>query len=344
MTASSYTVLYSGKDRKAFLAARRVGIGASQAAAALGFSKFQTPYDVWEDKTGRRLDLRQTQPMEWGTALESVIARRFGVRHGHFPPRDDRYAPIGKVLPTPGVLQSIEYPWLLASPDRVLDLFDSPGRLEPLEIKTQNAFGRADWQITDEQPNGVPLFYEAQNQAQQLVMHGLDDAQRGWVVPLIGGNDMPDPFLIPFARDFAEDYLIAKLREWFEKHITNDEPPALTLMDDVNRIFPARRGKVFVATPRLVELVAERNDLQPRASADKKRDDAIKAEIKLAMLDATVLTDDDGTVLLTWDLPAKAADIEDVLDLGALKAVHPDVVAQFTTRQPKTQNRSMSFK
>lgn len=43
-----------------WLAARQSGIGASEAAAVLGFSKFASPYSVWGRKTGRIDEMRGT--------------------------------------------------------------------------------------------------------------------------------------------------------------------------------------------------------------------------------------------------------------------------------------------
>jgi putative phage-type endonuclease len=342
-TSAPYRVLNDGKDRKKMLASRSAGIGASEISAVLNFSKFQSPYDIWEKKTGRAPALEQTQAMEFGTALERVIADRFSVRHGHNPSKNPEHRPIGKLRPSPGVLQSIKYPFLLATPDRVLELFDRD-HLAPLEIKTAGAWVKSDW---DE---GVPLYYQPQNQQQQLVMHGLDGAEIGYIAPLLGGNDMPDPFELEFDRQFAEEYLIEKVGEWYQRHIVEDTPPPLTLKDDVNRIYPAMRGKPFVATPRLLELVAERNDLQPKMSADKKRDDEIKAEIKLAMLETTVLTtklDDEGKptdVLLTWDLPKTLPKTVMELDVEALKASQPLIFEKFAKSVVKPQSRTMTFK
>ncbi|MDP3766551.1 MAG: YqaJ viral recombinase family protein, partial [Dehalococcoidia bacterium] len=70
-------------DDAAWLAARRAGIGGTDAAAILGLSPFRTPLDVYLDKTGAAQDERtETQPMRWGKALEPVIAEAVEERIG----------------------------------------------------------------------------------------------------------------------------------------------------------------------------------------------------------------------------------------------------------------------
>src|SRR5215469_14323159 len=61
---------------------RRTGIGGSDAAAALGLSPWQTPYDLWEQKTGRAPPIEQTEPMLWGHLLEDIVRREYARRTG----------------------------------------------------------------------------------------------------------------------------------------------------------------------------------------------------------------------------------------------------------------------
>jgi putative phage-type endonuclease len=330
-----FVPIYRGRDRKKFLQARSLGIGASDIAAVLGFSKWRTPYEVWLDKTGRAPERDMTEFMEWGIALEAPIARRFQSRHG----RLDAPQPIGRVRPSPGVLQSRKYPWLLATPDRIVEEFET-GLAVPLEIKTQNAFGRDEW------AEAPPLYYQSQSQAQQIVWFGPDpqvDAH-GLVIPLIGGNSMPEPFTLPFDREFAE-FLIDDVGRWFHDHVVKDVPPPLTVADDIAGLMPPVDGKTITADSYIKSLIEERTQiLRPRLSKDEKRDAEIKAELKLAMLDATSIVDENGATLVTWALPRTAPKTVDEFDEAAFRAVHPALAAEFTTRVTKPQTRSMQFK
>ena len=59
-----------------WLAWRRGGLGASDAAAVLGLDPWRGPIEVWLDKTGQ-LPATSSEAMELGHALEPVIADRF---------------------------------------------------------------------------------------------------------------------------------------------------------------------------------------------------------------------------------------------------------------------------
>lgn len=52
---------------------RRLGLGASEVAAAIGLSPWRSPIDVWLEKTGRTAQGPETDAMRWGSALEPII-------------------------------------------------------------------------------------------------------------------------------------------------------------------------------------------------------------------------------------------------------------------------------
>ena len=63
-------------DREAWLEARKEqGIGASEAAAICGFSKWQTRTELWEIKTGRRQrkDISSKDYVERGHTTEDAV-------------------------------------------------------------------------------------------------------------------------------------------------------------------------------------------------------------------------------------------------------------------------------
>lgn len=53
-------------DRKNFL-------GGSDMAAALGMSKYKTPFQLWQEKTGRRIHGEETKQMSRGKKLEPIV-------------------------------------------------------------------------------------------------------------------------------------------------------------------------------------------------------------------------------------------------------------------------------
>lgn len=69
-------------DRAAWLAERRKGIGASESAAALGVSPYETPLNLYLRKLGFMPDAEETEPMRWGSLLEPLIAAEYERRTG----------------------------------------------------------------------------------------------------------------------------------------------------------------------------------------------------------------------------------------------------------------------
>lgn len=77
-------------SRAEWLAQRRTGIGGSDVAAILGLSPWRTPYQVWEDKTGRSDDQEETPALYWGRLLEDPIRQAYADRTGLTVTKPDR--------------------------------------------------------------------------------------------------------------------------------------------------------------------------------------------------------------------------------------------------------------
>ncbi|MCX2499574.1 YqaJ viral recombinase family protein, partial [Plesiomonas shigelloides] len=67
-----------------WLAIRQQGIGSSDAAAAIGLSRYKSPLTLWLEKTGRKAcdDLSQNAAVQWGIALEPLLAQVYAKRTG----------------------------------------------------------------------------------------------------------------------------------------------------------------------------------------------------------------------------------------------------------------------
>lgn len=197
-----------------WLGRRKFGIGGSDAAAILGLNKYATPYTVWLEKTNRAEpdDLSDNEKVYWGTVLEPVIADEFARRNPEFD-----------VLEPGAMYQSVEYPWMLASVDRVI--YEQPGNPEDdnpwepvgiLEIKTCGERMRPEWE------DGVPDYYLAQVN-HYLAVTGY---QFAYVAVLIAGQEYRE---YRIERDDEDiDYLIEKESEFWYEYVEADKVPPLT--------------------------------------------------------------------------------------------------------------------
>lgn len=101
-----------GADRGAWLAARRQGIGASEIAAVMGISPWDSPFSLyWRKREG--WEVEATEEMRVGTLVEPAVADWWAETQD---PHENLY-----VVPA-GLVASAERPWQLATPDRLVCL------------------------------------------------------------------------------------------------------------------------------------------------------------------------------------------------------------------------------
>lgn len=144
------------KDRDEWLAMRAVGIGASEAASAVGMSPWQTPLELWKLKSGITApkDLSGNTAVENGNFMEPILRAFYIACH---PSYTLNYFPYDIVFQD-------DRPWLFATLDG--ELTDEGGRHGILEIKTATPNGKAGW---DKWANGnLPQNYYIQTLHQLL--------------------------------------------------------------------------------------------------------------------------------------------------------------------------------
>jgi putative phage-type endonuclease len=149
-------LLPAGADRDEWLEARQAGIGASEIAAVMGISPYDSPFSCWwRKRNGWAADV--TEEMSAGTRLEPIIADWFAERA-----IDADGEPTMTVRPA-GLYRHTERPWQLATPDRLLMLprEDRPARFRCgalLECKA--AFSWDGW--GEPGTDQIPVHYRAQ--------------------------------------------------------------------------------------------------------------------------------------------------------------------------------------
>lgn len=207
-------VLPAGCDRDDWLAVRRTGIGASEIAAVLGVSPYDSPFSLyWRKKLGTEVDANED--MEWGLRLEDPIAVKFAEQHPEFD-----------VQPG-GLYRHHEHDWMLATPDRLL--YDHPcprigdhadcRAVELAQVKTTYSFD--DWGEpgTDE----IPVYYRAQVM-QEMDVHG---ARRVHLPVLASRRDANGKRYREYVVDYdPEDAALGrKAGGEFMRRLADEDPP-----------------------------------------------------------------------------------------------------------------------
>lgn len=97
-------------DEAAWLAARREGIGASEASATVGKNPYMSNEELWEIKTGRRqaADISNQACVQYGHAAEAPIRELFALDH---PEYTVQYGGAFDMVRNP------DFPWLFATLD-----------------------------------------------------------------------------------------------------------------------------------------------------------------------------------------------------------------------------------
>lgn len=269
---------YAGeyRDRDEWLELRRGGIGSSDCSAVLGMSKYESPFSVWVDKTGRGRPDDETEAMMWGTLLEPVIRAQLSIR-------------LGLDIEECATLRSRERPWQLYNPDGLI-----PETGELVEIK--NASG---WLAQEWADDGVPDHAELQ------VQHGMavTGAVGAYVAGLIGGNRMKYEY-IPRDDHLINNVIIPAEQHFWDTYVLGDEQPPIdgtdATTDAIAHLWPRRFDQTEVAedVSEVVAAVADYEAALAAEKAGKKAKDQATNVLAALMRGADVLTDAAGNKLV----------------------------------------------
>lgn len=273
------------QDRAAWLAERRQGIGGSDLAAIMGLSPWATPVTVWLDKTGRQPPQEENEAMRIGRELEDFVARRYTMETGRTVQRYNTMLHDGCLL---GNLDR-----LVVMPGEKVASHKQEIRTDTLlECKTSSC----EWD------GEVPLYYQTQVQHYMGLCPALKMAD---VAVLFLWRKHFEIYRVE--RDQAViDHIQRVLREWWERHVVNDEMPQPTNEIDCKLLWSrSNPGKSVMASDTIAAQIDRYRDLK---KAEKQiKDEMAQAQSKIfaAMGDAEAICDATGKTLATWKSPTK---------------------------------------
>lgn len=204
-------------NREDWLSMRGMGIGASEAAAAVGMSPWQSPIDLWKLKSGvsEPKDLSGNAAVEQGNRMEPLL-RAFYI--GTHPEYQLEYHPYDMIYQD-------NRPWLFATLDG--ELTDESGKHGILEIKTATPNGKAGW---EKWANGnMPQNYYIQT-LHQMLATGYDFVRLFAALYSMNGDITLREFEIE-REDAEEDmqWLLEQETEFWRK-VENGIMPAMPLI------------------------------------------------------------------------------------------------------------------
>lgn len=253
----------SEPSREAWLRARRGGIGASDAAAVVGCSPYQSTLGLWGEKTGRVApqEPADMDAVEMGRLLEPIVLERLRQKTGLWV----------EAWPSELLVVRDGEAWQRCTPDGLV--FDGARRVGLVQAKTARETD-AGW---GEEP---PVHYQMQVQ-HEMAVTGLPYAL---LVVLFGGRRLE---WYAVQRDqVVIDWLTSVERQvWGYIERNEDLPLELSSGDvalraaDTLRLHPDDDGSEIVLDSWQADVVREYADLCDAARGSDKRRDQLKAQI-----------------------------------------------------------------
>jgi putative phage-type endonuclease len=279
--------------------ARSEFIGASDAAAAIGINPYQTPYQLYLDKTGQSEPFNGNELTYWGSVLEPPIANRLSEETGL------------KLRKHGQTIIAKEHPFMGCHLD-----YKVSGAPIVVEIKTGGFFTRNSW--GESGSDQIPDQYLIQVQ-HQMICTGYRQALLG---VLLGGQEFRH-YSIPFDESLAE-IIIQKERGFWECVATMNPPPPSTL-GDVAQLYPRDTGQSIEAPLSVAGLVESLRSAKANANDAATKAETIEIELKNFIGSNSSLIDSTGKTLVTWK-----AQTTNRIDTTLLKKEQPDIAAQYT--------------
>ena len=280
---------------------RRQGIGGSDAAAVLGYSRWHSAYDVWRSKIADVADA-DNESTRRGTRREPELVREYCNLTGK------------TVYKAPHLIHP-DYGYVCANLDGII-----PGE-RVIEAKTSRR--RDGW--GDEGTEDVPIDYYLQCQHYMLVATALG---------LIPDADPLCDIFVSIAGEAIQCYTITGNKElWaamltkyadFWRHVTDLTPPDnLTVFEQVE-LLPASTTQTKYAS-NAIEVTVERIRHYNRIIADAE--DIVKeskAELLLYAGDCEAVLKADGSTLYT----CKTSKPRQMVDADLLRRKYPEIYAE----------------
>lgn len=282
---------------------RKKGIGGSDVSVVCGINQYQSPVELWMEKTNQLPHQEAGEAAYWGTQLEALVRSEFTKRTGI------------EVMTVKQLLQSEEHPFMLANLDGVCEhpIYGSC----IFEAKTASAYKAENWN------DRIPDEYMLQIQHYMAVT----GYQGTYIAVLIGGNTFKWKFV---ERDEELIAMLIKLEGDFWNHVRTMTPPPLD-GSEASAKFLSERFPDSLPSSR-IDLPKDANDLivqYDNACEELKRITERKqeAENRLKQMLGENEMGVAGERIITWKNIS-----QERLDSKTLKSEHPTLYKKYVNQ------------
>ncbi len=294
-------IIIKPKSHDEWLKAREAGIGASEVAAILGLSPWDSPFSLWLRKTHQVPPIEENDAMRRGHYLEDAVVQWWMHETGE---------QVIKASAADIIYVHPDHPYMRVTPDRIVK-----GRKKILEVKsTSISMGET-----------IPVYYMAQVQYQMYVT-GIHQAE---LIYIQGGLTF-GRFIVEYDEEFAE-FIAEKVTEfWYNNVLGGQEPDAINVADLAVKVPKSTPEKSIQADDTALAQIAEIRAKKAQYEALGKEIEALTDSLKMFMTDSEALLDESGNILLTW----KSGKDKTSFDSKTFAAENPDLYAKYCKTVP----------
>jgi len=227
---------------------RTRGLGGSDAAPAIGLSRWKSSFRLFLEKTGQIDRPEANERMQIGLEVEEAI----------FQMVRKRLEPEGLHLTHNNeFFVSEEYPWMLGNIDG--DIYDpASDSFGVLEIKFVSPYGKEEW-IGEE----IPQEYLIQLQ------HYFVVTERTWgIMAALIGNERLIIKRVEKDEELCK-MMVEKERDFWEEHVLKNIPPEVDGSPDteeiLNSLYPSANNESIELSPTADHVIGELLDLKVRS-------------------------------------------------------------------------------
>lgn len=290
-----------------------IGIGGSDAPVILGISKWKTPFQLYQEKTGEKKYTVENDAIHWGIILEAVVAAEYARRNRV------------KVARSNATIQHPKYPWMIGNIDRRV-LNKDGGML--LEVKTAGRWANME-EWGEDGSSDIPAAYMAQIQ-HYLAITGWANAD---LVALIAGQDFRTYHIKP---DAAYIENLIKEEEIFWNRIQEKNPPPPVNPDDFVRRWPIDNGQSVIATEEIEEAIFDYSEITSSIKKLEDEKDSLKFTIESFLGEKSFIIGADGR-----EMASCKSQESNRLDVKKIKIELPEVAEKYNE---KTVTRVLRLK
>jgi len=235
-----YNILVSTENlpHEDWLAYRNLGIGGSDASVVCGINRWKSPVELYMEKKSMFPPVDAGEAAYWGNRLEGLVREEFTLRTGI------------EVMPVNAILQSEEYPFMLANLDGYC-YHPQHGEII-FEAKTAGQYMSSEWD-DDKIPNSYMLQLQ-----HYMAVTGFRGA---YIAVLIGGNNFKWQFV---ERDEELISMLIQLEAEFWDGVQSGTPPALDGSDAsvklLSKHFPDSVPQSTIELPRTAMALVEQHN------------------------------------------------------------------------------------